>query len=562
MHDLPRRSRSKKRSLIVIIDSLIAICRLSNPLKAKAMLDLDQYGIQVDDIRRNYSPAMLYQEAIQLEKGAAIAKSGALIAYSGDKTGRSPTDKRVVRQEDSEKDIRWGPVNIDIEDNVFQVNRERAIDYLNTRSHLYIVDAYAGWDPAYRAKVRVICTRPYHALFMHTMLIRPTREELKDFGTPDFVIFNAGRFPANRHTTSMTSKTSIDVSLNPSEMVILGTEYAGEMKKGVFTMMNYFMPKKNVLSMHCSATADREKGTSSVLFGLSGTGKTTLSADPARLLIGDDEHCWSDDGIFNIEGGCYAKAIDLTAEKEPEIFQALRFGAVLENVVYDEDDHGVDFSDVSITQNTRGAYPIEFIQNAKIPCMAGHPADVIFLTCDAFGVMPPVSQLSPAHAMYHFISGYTAKVAGTEMGIDEPEATFSPCFGGPFLMWHPGKYAEMLAEKIKKHNARVWLVNTDWSGGGYGVGSRMKLGYTRAVMDAIHSGDLVSAPTVADPVFGFDVVTKCGDVPAEMLQPRQSWSDKSAYDAAAKKLAALFVENFKTYADGVSAEVLAAGPKA
>ena len=408
----------------------------------------------------------------------------------------------------------------------------------------------------------MICTRPYHALFMHTMLIRPTREELKTFGEPDFVIFNAGRFPANRHTTGMTSKTSIDVSLNPGEMVILGTEYAGEMKKGVFTMMNYFMPKKNVLSMHCSATADREKGTSSVLFGLSGTGKTTLSADPARLLIGDDEHCWSDDGIFNIEGGCYAKAIDLTPEKEPEIFQALRFGAVLENVVYDEDDHRVDFSDVSITQNTRGAYPIEFIQNAKIPCMAGHPADVIFLTCDAFGVMPPVSQLSPAHAMYHFISGYTAKVAGTEMGIDEPEATFSPCFGGPFLMWHPGKYAELLAEKIKKHNARVWLVNTGWSGGGYGVGSRMKLGYTRAVMDAIHSGDLVSAPTVADPVFGFDVVTKCGDVPAEMLQPRQSWSDKSAYDAAAKKLAALFVENFKTYADGVSAEVLAAGPKA
>ena len=526
------------------------------------MLDLDQYGIQVEDIRRNFSPAMLYQEAIQLEKGAAIANSGALIAYSGDKTGRSPTDKRVVRHEDSEKDIWWGPVNIDIDDNVFQVNRERAIDYLNTRGHLYIVDAYAGWDPAYQAKVRVICTRPYHALFMHTMLIRPTREELKTFGEPDFVIFNAGRFPANRHTTGMTSKTSIDVSLNPGEMVILGTEYAGEMKKGVFTMMNYFMPKKNVLSMHCSATADREKGTSSVLFGLSGTGKTTLSADPARLLIGDDEHCWSDDGIFNIEGGCYAKAIDLTPEKEPEIFQALRFGAVLENVVYDEDDHRVDFSDVSITQNTRGAYPIEFIQNAKIPCMAGHPAHVIFLTCDAFGVMPPVSQLSPAHAMYHFISGYTAKVAGTEMGIDEPEATFSPCFGGPFLMWHPGKYAELLAEKIKKHNARVWLVNTGWSGGGYGVGSRMKLGYTRAVMDAIHSGDLVSAPTVADPVFGFDVVTKCGDVPAEMLQPRQSWSDKSAYDAAAKKLAALFVENFKTYADGVSAEVLAAGPKA
>ncbi len=525
------------------------------------MLDLDQYGIQVEDIRRNFSPAMLYQEALRLEKDTVIADSGALIAYSGSKTGRSPTDKRVVRHEDSENDIWWGPVNIDIDDNVFQVNRERAIDYLNTRNYLYIVDAYAGWDPEYRVKVRVICTRPYHALFMHTMLIRPTREELKTFGEPDFVIFNAGKFPANRHTSGMTSKTSVDVSLHPGEMVILGTEYAGEMKKGVFTMMNYFMPRNNVLSMHCSATADRETGTSSVLFGLSGTGKTTLSADPKRLLVGDDEHCWSDNGIFNIEGGCYAKAIDLTPNAEPEIFQALRFGAVLENVVYDKEDHSVDFSDDSITQNTRGAYPIEFIQNAKIPCVAGHPADVIFLTCDAFGVMPPVSRLSPSHAMYHFISGYTAKVAGTEMGVDEPEATFSPCFGGPFLMWHPGKYAEMLADRIEKYNARVWLVNTGWSGGGYGTGSRMKLSYTRSVMDAIHSGELESAPMITDPVFGFEIVTECPNVPGEMLQPRESWSDGSAYDQAAKKLAALFCENFKAYEDGVSAEVLASGPK-
>ena len=525
------------------------------------MLDLDQYGIHVEDIRRNLSPATLYQESILLEKGAAIAKSGALIAYSGSKTGRSPTDKRVVRHEDSEGDIWWGPVNIDIDDNIFQVNRERAIDYLNTRGHLYIVDAFAGWDPKHQAKVRVICTRPYHALFMHTMLIRPTREELKTFGDPDFVIFNAGRFPANRYTTGMTSKTSVDVSLHPGEMVILGTEYAGEMKKGVFTMMNYFMPKRNILSMHCSATADRESGSSSVLFGLSGTGKTTLSADPKRLLIGDDEHCWTDEGIFNIEGGCYAKAIDMTPESEPEIFQALRFGAVLENVVYDKEDHSVDFSDDSITQNTRGAYPIEFIQNAKLPCVAGHPADVIFLTCDAFGVMPPVSRLSPAHAMYHFISGYTAKVAGTEMGIDEPEATFSPCFGGPFLMWHPGKYAEMLAEKIEKYNARVWLVNTGWSGGGYGVGSRMNLSWTRSVMDAIHSGKLEDAATKTDPVFGFDVVASCPDVPEEILIPRQTWADKDAYDKAAKKLAKLFCENFETYAKGVSKDVLAAGPK-
>ena len=345
-----------------------------------------------------------------------------------------------------------------------RINRERAIDYLNTRERLYCFDGFAGWDPKYRIKVRVICSRPYHALFMHNMLIRPTREELAEFGKPDFVIYNAGASPPTGSPPAMTSKTSIDLSFEDREIVILGTEYAGEMKKGVFTIMNYLAPKRGVLSMHCSATADRQTGRSSLLFGLSGTGKTTLSADPKRHLIGDDEHCWSDDGIFNIEGGCYAKAIDLTPESEPDIFQALRFGAVLENVVLDE-DRDVDFTDTSITENTRGAYPIEFIHNAKIPCVAGHPTDVIFLTCDAFGVLPPVSALSPAQAMYHFISGYTAKVAGTEVGVNEPQATFSPCFGGPFLVWHPTKYAELLAEKMRKHNARVWLVNTGWSGG-------------------------------------------------------------------------------------------------
>jgi phosphoenolpyruvate carboxykinase (ATP) len=357
----------------------------------------------------------------------------------------------------------------------------------------------------------------------------------------------------------MASATSIDLSLEGRELVILGTEYAGEMKKGVFTVANYFAPRRGVLSMHCSATADKQTGRSSLLFGLSGTGKTTLSADPKRHLIGDDEHCWSEDGIFNIEGGCYAKAINLTPENEPDIFQALRFGAVLENVVLEE-DRKVDFTDTSITQNTRGAYPIEFIRSAKIPCVAGHPTDIIFLTCDAFGVLPPISSLSPAHAMYHFISGYTAKVAGTEMGVTEPQATFSPCFGGPFLVWHPGKYAELLAARMKQHQSRVWLVNTGWSGGAYGVGKRISLKHTRAIIDAIHSGVLPKAKTQRDPAFGFEVVVECPNVPSEILVPRNAWEDKAAYDATARKLAGLFKDNFGTYEAGASAEIKAAGP--
>ncbi|MCO6455064.1 MAG: phosphoenolpyruvate carboxykinase (ATP) [Pirellulaceae bacterium] len=523
--------------------------------------DLNPYGIQVDVVRRNLSPAELYQEAIRNEPSSVIADSGALIAYSGAKTGRSPKDKHVVRTGTFADEVWWGPVNVPIEPATFEVNRERAIDYLNTRSQLYVVDAFAGWDPRYRLKIRVICTRPYHALFMHTMLIRPTREELQSFGDPDVVIYNAGRFPANRRTSGMTSKTSVDVNLESREMVILGTEYAGEMKKGVFTMMNYFMPKQGVLSMHCSATADKQTGRSSVLFGLSGTGKTTLSADPKRFLIGDDEHCWTADGVFNIEGGCYAKAIDLTPESEPDIFQAIRFGAVLENVVYDQHDHKVDFSNDSITQNTRGAYPIEFIQNARIPCMAGHPTDVIFLTCDAFGVLPPVSRLSPEQAMYHFISGYTAKVAGTEVGVTEPQATFSPCFGGPFLVWHPGKYAELLAEKMQRHQAHVWLVNTGWSGGAYGTGKRMKLAFTRAIIDAIHSGQLAQRPVQPDPYFGVEVVTECPNVPSEILVPGRTWADPAAYQQTASKLAGLFRENFQKYEGGVSEAVRAAGPR-
>jgi phosphoenolpyruvate carboxykinase (ATP) len=311
--------------------------------------------------------------------------------------------------------------------------------------------------------------------------------------------------------------------------------------------------------MHCSATADKDTGKSSLLFGLSGTGKTTLSADPKRHLIGDDEHCWSDDGIFNIEGGCYAKAINLTPENEPDIFSALRFGAVLENVVL-EDDRTVDFTDTSITENTRGAYPVQFIRNARIPCMAGHPTDIIFLTADAFGVLPPVSRLSPAQAMYHFISGYTAKVAGTEVGVKEPSATFSPCFGGPFLVWHPSKYAELLAVKMKQHGARVWLVNTGWSGGGYGTGKRIKLAHTRAIIDAIHAGALTNAKTERDPIFGFDVISECPGVPSDILIPRSTWADGKAYDAAAVRLANLFRDNFKAYERESSSEIRSAGP--
>jgi phosphoenolpyruvate carboxykinase (ATP) len=536
--------------------------RSPDTLARAAAFDLTPYGITVKDVRRNLAPATLLAEAIRGDEKCDIADTGALIAYSGDKTGRSPKDKRIVEHPDSKDNIWWGPVNIPIDQASFQINLERAKDFLNTRKHLYVVDAFAGWDPQYRARVRVICTRPYHALFMHNMLIRPTGEELEQFGTPHGVIYNAGEFPANRHTHGMTSKTSIDLCLETREMVILGTEYAGEMKKGVFTMMNYFAPKQGILSMHCSATADKKTGRSSLLFGLSGTGKTTLSADPNRLLIGDDEHCWSDSGVFNIEGGCYAKALDLTPDAEPEIFQALRFGAVLENVVYDRATHHVDFHNTRITENTRGAYPIEFIRNAKIPCVAGHPTDIIFLTCDAFGVLPPVSRLTAAQAMYHFISGYTAKVAGTEVGVTEPQATFSPCFGGPFLVWRPAKYAQLLAAKMQQHQANVWLVNTGWSGGSYGVGARMNLKLTRAIINAIHSGELAGPKTQVDPVFGVAVPTACPGVPEEMLTPRTTWSDDSAYDATAQRLAGLFRENFKKYETDVGEDVRGAGPRA
>lgn len=521
--------------------------------------DLQVHGLRVPEVARNEAPARLYHEAIAGHK-AQITSTGALAMSSGAKTGRSPKDKRIVVGGVTHGDIWWGHVNIPLMDDSFRALRKRAVDYLNTHHKLYVVDGYAGWDAAERLKIRVICASPYHALFMHNMLVRPSLEELASFGEPDYVIYNAGGFPADSDLAGMTSGTSVSLNLESGEFVILGTGYAGEMKKGIFTIMNYEMPKRGILSMHCAAN-EGTGGDVTLLFGLSGTGKTTLSADPHRQLIGDDEHCWSERGVFNIEGGCYAKCIHLSAEKEPQIYSAIRFGTVLENTVQDPVTHAVDFSNGSLTENTRASYPIEFIPQAKIPCVGGHPRNILFLTCDAFGVLPPVAKLSVEQALYHFISGYTAKVAGTEMGVTEPEATFSACYGAAFLAWHPAKYAKLLAEKMQQHGTQAWLINTGWTGGPYGTGQRMKLSHTRAILDAIHTGVLAKQPTVLDPIFGLAIPTQCPDCPSEVLQPRKTWPRSGDYDLSAGKLARLFQDNFGKYAAGCSAEILAAGPK-
>jgi phosphoenolpyruvate carboxykinase (ATP) len=460
---------------------------------------------------------------------------------------------------------------------VWKINRERAVDYLNTRNRIYVVDGYAGWDVKYRINVRVVCARAYHALFMRNMLIRPSREELEHFH-PDYTIYNAGSFPANRYTTGMTSATSVAINFAEKEMVILGTEYAGEMKKGrnaqktsfmidtneqpgIFTVLFYEMPvKHNVLTLHSSAN-EGEKGDVTVFFGLSGTGKTTLSADPKRMLIGDDEHCWSDNGVFNIEGGCYAKTIDLSAEKEPDIFGAIKFGSVLENVVFSPETRVVDYEDSTLTENTRCAYPIEYISNAKIPCLSeNHPTNIILLTCDARGVLPPISKLTTEQVMFHFISGYTSKMAGTEDGVTEPQATFSSCFAQPFLALHPMRYAKMLAEKISKHNANAWLLNTGWVGAGAtNGGKRCPLKYTRAILDAIHSGELANSEYETYETFNLHVPKKCPNVPDELLNPAKSWTGTADFKGEVTKLGKLFNENFEKYASEATEEVKKAG---
>lgn len=529
-------------------------------IHAQKTIHLSHYGIHALAYH-NIAPAALYQLAFATDKKASLASSGALVAYSGEKTGRSPKAKRIVEHPDSKENICWGEVNIALSETSFMKNRADAINFLNGAENIYVVDGFAGWDENYRKKIRVISESPYHALFMHNMLIRPSSLELNVFGVPDYVIFNAGAHPADHSVAGVSGTTSVNLSFERGEMVILGTEYAGEMKKGVFTIMNYLMPLEHQMPMHCSATAERGSESATVLFGLSGTGKTTLSADPHRDLIGDDEHVWTEQGLFNIEGGCYAKAIDLSAEKEPDIFAAITFGSILENVVLDE-HHVADFSNTEITENTRASYPIEFIENVRIPCIAGQPKNVIFLTCDAFGVLPPVAKLTPTQAMYHFISGYTAKIAGTEVGITEPEATFSACFGAPFMVWHPIKYADLLAEKIRQNDVDVWLVNTGWSGGGYGTGKRIKLSYSRAIIDAINNGELKNAPNRVDPRFGFAVITSCPGVPDNLLDPETTWADKVAFANAANYLAERFCINFDThYAQHASEELLSVAPK-
>jgi phosphoenolpyruvate carboxykinase (ATP) len=528
------------------------------------LFEEEMKGIGIDPAKcaRNASVARLYEDAVNNEEGTVFTDTGALAVSSGKKTGRCPNDKRVVHEEEHPEvtdNVWWGKVNMKLSDDSFMMNKERAVDYLNTLEQVYVIDAYAGWDPEHRMKVRVISSRPYHALFMKNMLVIPPKEDLDDF-SPDFTIFNAGKFPCNKRTQGMTSSSSVALHFRRQEMVILGTEYAGEMKKGVFTLMNHYMPKKGQLPLHSSANVGAD-GDVAMFFGLSGTGKTTLSADPERKLIGDDEHVWTDNGVFNIEGGCYAKAIGLDKEKEPDIYNAIRYGTVLENVVVNDETRAVEYENAKYTENTRAAYPLHFIPNALIPAKVDtHPKNIILLTCDAFGVLPPVAKLTPEQVQYYFIQGYTAKVAGTEMGINEPVATFSACFGAPFLVWHPAVYAEMLAQKMDEHKCDAWLLNTGWTGGGVGVGSRMSLNFTRKMVDAIFSGELKESEYDTMPVFDLNIPRSLRGVPDSILSPRRAWGNPSAYDEQLVKLAHLFKSNMHEYDDRVSEGVKAAGP--
>jgi phosphoenolpyruvate carboxykinase (ATP) len=508
----------------------------------------------------NLPAAQLYEQAVRRNE-ALIACEGPLVATTGKHTGRSPNDKFTVRDATTEGEVWWGDVNRPFDPERFDRLLAKVQAHVQGRD-LFVFDGYAGADPNYRLPVRVITEQAWHNLFAQNMFIREADgEKLRAF-KPGFTVIDVGTFKADPAEDGTKSPTFILLDLTRRMVLIGGTVYAGEIKKSIFSVMNYYLPRQGVLSMHCSANYGRDREDSALFFGLSGTGKTTLSADPTRTLIGDDEHGWSADGIFNVEGGCYAKVIRLSAEGEPEIYATTRrFGTVLENVVVDPHTRALDLDDDSLTENTRSSYPLTQLSNADLAGKAGHPKTVIFLTADAFGVLPPLSRLTPEQAMYHFLSGYTAKVAGTERGVTEPKATFSACFGAPFLPLHPGTYAKMLGEKLERHGARVWLVNTGWTGGPYGVGNRIKLGYTRRMVTAILAGELDSVETVTDPFFGLAVPKHVPDVPDAVLDARASWKSAADYDAKAAQLADMFADNFEKYESGVSEAVKAAGPR-
>ncbi|WP_026690753.1 phosphoenolpyruvate carboxykinase (ATP) [Alteribacter aurantiacus] len=508
-------------------------------------------------VHNNLPAARLMEKALERNEGL-ITSTGAFRATTGKYTGRSPKDKFIVNERSVQDKVDWGTVNQPIQSDVFENLYIKVLDYLGQKEELFVRDAYAGADQQHRLPIRIVNEFAWHNLFAKQLFIRPNQDELETF-IPEFTIVSAPGFKADPAVDGTNSETFIIVSFEKRTVLIGGTEYAGEMKKSIFSVMNYLLPEKDIFSMHCSANVGRE-GDVALFFGLSGTGKTTLSADTNRNLIGDDEHGWSSNGVFNIEGGCYAKCVNLSEEKEPQIFNAIRFGSVLENVVIDEESREADYDDISYTENTRAAYPLEAIPNAMIPSVSSHPNTIIFLTADAFGVLPPISKLTKEQAMYHFLSGYTSKLAGTERGITEPTATFSTCFGAPFLPLPAYRYAEMLGERINQHDVDVYLVNTGWSGGPYGIGKRMNLTYTRAMVQAALQGELASAETETDPHFGLHVPLHCPGVPDEVLLPRQTWMDKEAYDAKAQELAQAFEANFKKF-DNVNAKIREAGPQ-
>lgn len=521
--------------------------------------DLGTIGLKgVSNAYWNIAPDELVKETVNRGMGE-IADSGALSIKTGEFTGRSPQDRFIVKDEKTADTVWWGNINKPFDADKFDQLHEKICKYLEGKD-VWVRDAYACADPEYRLNLRVVTEYPWSSIFASNMFLRLKEEEIADF-SPEWSIICAPGFMADPEVDGTRQHNFAVLNMSKKMIIIGGTGYTGEIKKGIFSVLNFVLPhERNVLSMHCSANIG-EQGDTAVFFGLSGTGKTTLSADPNRDLIGDDEHGWAANSVFNFEGGCYAKCIDLTEEKEPQIWRAIKPGALLENIVFKEGTKQVDFEDSTITQNTRVSYPIDHIDNARIPSVGGVPKNIFFLTCDAYGVLPPISRLNAGQAMYHFISGYTAKVAGTEAGVTEPQTVFSACFGAPFLPLHPTRYAEMLGKKMEENDVRIWLINTGWSGGAYGTGSRMKLKYTRAMITAALNGELDGVSFKEHPVFGVSMPASCPNVPDELLDPRNTWADKAAYDVQADKLAKAFNDNFKKFEDVANAEIMSAAPK-